>query len=190
MPTTAVSLRILPIAEVDLEPVAALVNRAFATYHEIFKGQRTTAEEYADESGSDARVILIEDDGVLVASGMIAPADRFVSSEQRGPSGTERPMLTEELPAEHPWAGALYFGLAGVEPALMNGGFGRMLVRQVEETARAEGYSGVGLGTLREFGLVEYYAKLDYSLFHEEVFPAGHWGLVVPHHYCDKVKRL
>ncbi len=190
MLTTAVTLRVLPIDEVDLEPVAALVNRAFATYHEIFKGQRTSPEEYVEEAGPEARIILIEEDGMLVATGMIAPPERFAPAEQRGPAGTERPGITEPLPPGHPWTGALYFGFAGVEPARMNGGFGRMLVRHVEALAAAEGYRAVCLGTLREFGLVEYYAKLNYTICHEEEYPAGHWDVVVPHHYCDMVKQL
>jgi hypothetical protein len=189
MPATAVSLRVLPIKSVDLEPVAALVNRAFATYHKIFKGQRTSAADYADEAGDQARVILVEDGCALVATGMIAPAERFVAPDQLGPAGTKRPGVTTPLP-DHPWSGALYFGLAGVEPALMNGGFGRMIVSQVELIAAQERHSAVALGTVREFGLVEYYEKLNYRVVHEDVYPAGHWDFVVPHHYCEMVKQL
>ena len=190
MPTLATpTLRVVPIAEADLEVVAPLVNRAFATY-EIFKGQRTSPQDYRDEAGEDARVILVEQDGQLVASGMIAKAERFVETDQLGPAGTERPGGGAELPADHPWSGALYFGLAGVEPGLMNGGFGRMIVSKVEEIAREEGYPRVGLGTLREFGLVSYYEKLNYRTFHTELHPAGHWDVMVEHLYCEMVKDL
>jgi GNAT superfamily N-acetyltransferase len=183
------TLRVVPITEVDLEPVAALVNRAFATY-EIFHGQRTSAQDYHDEAGDDARVILIEQGGCIVASGMIARAERFVETDQLGPAGTQRPGGSSELPADHPWSGALYFGLAGVEPGLMNGGFGRMIVAKVEEIARAEGFPRVALGTLREFGLVSYYEKLNYRTFHMDLHPAGHWDVMVEHLYCEMVKDL
>ena len=189
MPATAVSLRVRPIREVDLEPVAALVNRAFSTYNGIFKGERTTAADYAEEAGDDARVILVEDGGTLLATGMIAPAERFVAPDQLGPAGTKRPEMTR-VPPGHPWFGALYFGLAGVEPALMNGGFGRMIVKQAELIAAEEGLPKLALGTVREFGLVDYYEKLNYNVFHEESYPAGHWDFVVPHHYCEMVKHL
>jgi len=183
------TLRVVPIAEADLETIAPLVNRAFATYR-IFKGQRTSPQDYRDEAGDDARVILVEEDGRLVATGMVARAERFIESEQLGPAGTQRPGTTTDLPNGHPWSAALYFGLAGVEPALMNRGFGRMIVAHVEALARAEGYPRVALGTLREFGLVEYYNKLAYEIVHEETYPAGHWSVVVEHHYCEMVKHL
>lgn len=180
----------MPVHEADLEQVAPLVNRAFATYSHIFKGQRTSPQDYHDEVGDGARVFLVEDGGRLVATGMVARAERFVDVEQLGPAGTERPGGGASLPSEHPWSGALYFGLAGVEPEIMNSGLGRLLVRNVESLARQEGYPRVALGTLREFGLVEYYQKLDYEIIHEETYPAGHWDLVVEHHYCEMVKHL
>jgi GNAT superfamily N-acetyltransferase len=188
-PTTP-GIRLLPIRDVDLEQVAALVNRAFATYSEIFKGQRTSPQDYVDEVGEDARVFLVEESGRLLATGMVARAERFIDVEQLGPAGTTRPGGGTELPPEHPWSGALYFGLAGVEPEIMNRGLGRLLVANVESLARQEGFPRVALGTLREFGLVEYYDKLNYRVIHEETYPAGHWDLVVEHHYCEMVKDL
>ena len=185
-----VSLRIVPISSVDLEPVAALVNRAFGRYSELFKGQRTSPRDYRDEAGDEARVILIEEGGTLVATGMVAAAERFAEPDQLGPAGTERPTAPPALPPSHPWVGALYFGLAGVEPALMNRGFGRLMVAYVEQLAAGEGWGKVALGTVREFGLVDYYEKLHYTVFHEETHPAGHWDFVVPHHYCEMVKHL
>lgn len=184
------SLRIVPVAEADIELVAALVNRAFARYSDLFKGQRTSPQDYRDEVGDSARVILVEDDGKLVATGMIASAERFAEPDQLGPAGTVRPANPPRLPADHPWSGALYFGLAGVEPLLMNGGHGKRMVAHVEQLARDEGFPRVALGTVREFGLVDYYEKLHYRVFHEEVHPVGHWDFVVPHHYCEMVKAL
>lgn len=192
MTTTAgaVALRIVPIHQADIDQVAALVNRAFSRYSNIFKGNRTSPQDYRDEVGEDARVLLIERDGRLLATGMIAHAERFVETEQLGPAGTARPEVIPPLEPSHPWYGALYFGLAGVEPELMNGGLGRLLVSHVERIAREEGFPAVALGTLREFGLVDYYLKLDYRIVHEADFPAGHWDLVVPHRYCEMVKPV
>ena len=186
----SVSLRMLPISEVDLAPVAALVNRAFNRYSHLFTAQRTSASDYRDEAGEAARIILVEEGGRLVASGMVAAAERFAEPEQLGPAGTERPALIPVLPPEHPWNGAMYFGLAGVEPELMNRGLGRLMVRHVEELAASEGFPRIALGTMREFGLVEYYRRLDYRVIHEVTHPAGHWDFLAEHHYCEMVKHL
>ncbi len=183
------ALRVVPIAEADLEQVAALVNRAFATY-EIFEDQRTSPTDYLEEAGEDARVILVQSGGRLVGTGMIARAERFSEPEQMGPAGTERPNASTPIAAEHPWVGALYFGLAGVEPEFMNKGIGRIIVTQVEEIARAEGFPRVALGTLREFGLVAYYEKLNYRTVHTEVYPPGHWSIVVEHCHFEMVKEV
>ncbi len=184
------TIRLLSIHEADLELVAALVNRAFGRYSTMFKGQRTSAEDYRDEAGEDARVIVVEEDGQLVATAMIALAERFTESDQHGPSGTVRPSQAPVVMPEHPWQGAMYFGLAGVEPERMNNGFGRMMVNRVETLAKTEGYPAVALGTVREFGLVDYYEKLSYRVTHEQEFPAGHWDFAVPHHHCEMIKRL
>jgi predicted N-acetyltransferase YhbS len=185
------SVRIVPIAEADLEAVATLVNRAFGRY-DIFKGQRTSAVDYRDESGADARVILVEEGGALVATGMVARARAFLDAEQHGPAGTDRPASEAEVAVDpsHPWADAFYLGLVGVEPTLMNRGLGRIVVQAFEVLARSEGYPRVALGTLREFGLVEYYSKLSYRIHNEVTYPAGHWDVVVEHHHCEMVKDL
>ena len=187
---SAPALRVVPIQEADLDSVAALVNRAFGVYAELFKGQRTSPTDYRDEAGDDARVILVEEDGRLLATGMIARAERFTEPDQLGPAGTQRPAAIPALEPSHPWSGALYFGLAGVEPEIMNRGLGRMLVKHVEQLAKTEGYPAVALGTVREFGLVEYYEKLSYRVFHEAEHPAGHWDFVVSHRYCEMVKPV
>jgi hypothetical protein len=48
----------------------------------------------------------------------------------------------------------------------------------------------VALGTVREFGLVEYYQRFDYYVVHEAAYEAGHWDFVVDHRYCEMVKDL
>lgn len=184
------TLRIVSVRDADIEQVAGLVNRAFSRYSDIFKGSRTSPQDYRDEVGDNARILLLERAGQLLATGMIALAERFVETDQLGPAGTTRPENIPPLEASHPWNGALYFGLAGVEPGLMNGGLGRQLVGHVERIAREEGFPAVALGTVREFGLVEYYEKLDYQVVHEAEFPVGHWDFIVPHRYCEMVKPV
>jgi GNAT superfamily N-acetyltransferase len=187
-----VSIRLAPIQEVDLEPVAVLVNRAFRRYREIWVGERTSPTEYLDEAGPEARILLIEERGQLIATSMIAEAARFAAHDLLGPSGVERDReyVIPEMPADHPWAGTLYYGFAGVDPDLMNRGLGKMMVEYVEDIAAREGYTGISLATIREFGLVGYYERFGYRVTREEVFPEGHWGFIVPHHYCDMVKEL
>jgi len=95
--------RIVPIAEADLDTVAPLVNRAFGIYAHLFTGTRTSPADYRDEAGEDARVILIEDGGRLVATAMVAPADRFLAPELHGPTGTNRePVTAAPVDGAHP----------------------------------------------------------------------------------------
>jgi len=176
---TTAALRVVPVAEANLELVAGVVNRAFGRYEDLYKGQRTSPEYYLDEVGPLARVMLVEGDDKLLATAMVTDATGFFDYGEG-----------ELAEGRHPWAGTLYFGLAGVEPTLMNGGYGRMMVGHALELARAEGFRGVSLGTVREFGLVEYYEKLGFRVIHEEKFPAGHWEFVVEHQYCEMVKHL
>ena len=185
------ALRVVSLAEADLEAVAGVVNRAFGTYAHIFRGLRTSPSEYADEAGADARVILVEEDGRLLATSMVTGAERFVEPGLLGPAGMER-QIDRAVPAaaSHPWAGALYFGLAGVEPEVMNRGFGRLMVQHAEQMAATGGFRRVALGTVREFGLVEYYQRFQYYVVHEAQYEAGHWDFVVDHRYCEMVKDL
>jgi GNAT superfamily N-acetyltransferase len=186
-------LRLVPIADADLDAVAALVNRAFGRYSDLFTGQRTSPGDYLVESGDDARVLLVEDaaTGSLLASSMVtAPAERFLSPDLTGPAGTDRVDVPFEADPFHPWTGAFYYGLAGVEPATMNRGLGRLMVERAESLAADEGFSRIALGTVREFGLVDYYERLGYRVVHEDVHPIGHWDFLVPHHYCEMVKDL
>lgn len=187
---SALTLRMVPIQDADLDVVAPLVNRAFGRYSDMFRALRTSATDYRDEAGEDARVVVVEQDGRIVATSMIALAERFTEPDQHGPTGTTRPGAPPAADADHPWRGALYLGLAGVEPAMMNSGLGRMMVRHVESVARAEGFPAVALGTVREFGLVDYYEKLAYRVTHEQEYPVGHWDFIVPHHHCEMIKFL
>ncbi len=123
---------------------------------------------------------------------MLTRAEPFTLTDQLGPAGTVRPDIqaTTQARPPHPWDGALYFGLAGVEPELMNRGLGRMMVNHFESVARKEGFRTAALGTVREFGLVEYYEKLSYTVTHEQLYPIGHWDFVVPHYHCEMIKAL
>lgn len=181
-------LRLVRIVEADLDGVASLVNRAFARYSHISSLPRTSPVQYAEEAGPDARLILAEAGGRLIASSMIAPAERFIEDGVHCGGGSASSAAHPGESASHPWAGALYFGLAAVEPECMSRGLGRRLVEFAGQVAAEEGYRGIGLGTLREFGLVPYYEKLDYRLVSEEPYPAGHWDFLIPHNYCEMVK--
>jgi GNAT superfamily N-acetyltransferase len=122
---------------------------------------------------------------------MVTGAERFIEPALPGPALIERQTGREPPPGEsHPWTGALYFGLAGVEPEVMNRGFGRLMVGHAERMAATGGFRRVALGTLREFGLVEYYQRLQYYVVHEQPYAAGHWDFVVEHRYCEMVKDL
>lgn len=185
------SLRVVPLAEVDLEAVSGLLNRAFGVYSHLFTGQRTSPADYADEAGEDARVLLVEEGGRLVATSMVTKAERFIEPGLLGPAGMERqPDRAAPAVASHPWSGGLYYGLAGVEPELMSRGFGRLMVEHAERLAITEGFERVVLGTVREFGLVEYYQRFKYYVVHEDRYDAGHWDFVVEHRYCEMVKDL
>lgn len=183
------TFRLVPAREIDAEAVAGLVNRAYARYRHLFAGQRTTPDELLLEAGPDARFIIVEETGRLIGSALIAPAERFIEPDMLGPSGTPRPEPAG-VPKGHPWTGALYFGMAAVDDDRVNRGIGRAMVALAEEVARTEGYPAVGLGTVREFGLVPYYERLGYRVIHEAEHPAGHWDFLVPHRYCELVKRV
>ena len=169
-------MRLVPIADANLAEIARLVNAAFSRY-EIMRGDRTSAEGLADECGPDAEFILVERGSTLVGTAMICPAATMYAGDPGHWQGMDG-------------SGALYFGLAGVEPREMNSGIGRVLVGEAERLARERGYERVVLGTVREFGLVEYYARLGYITFAERSFEPGHWGIAVQHQYHDMVKAL
>lgn len=178
MPAATATLHVLPIHDVDLGPVAALLNRAFGKYSSMVTSERTSPEAYRQEAGEQAHVLLLEQGGLLVATAMVADARDFIEPGDG------------DIAPDHPWAGALYLGLVGVEPRLMNRGTGRRLVSHAEQMAADGGFTGVALGTIREFGLVDYYERLDYRVIHREVHPPGHWDFVIDHEYCELVKHL
>lgn len=185
----APDVQVVSAEAIDAEAVAALVNRAYARYRHLFAGQRTSPAELLEEAGPGARFLLVKEGDTLVASALVARAERFIEPDMLGPSGTPRPE-PRPVPAGHPWKEALYFGMAAVEPARMNQGLGKLLLARAEELAAAEGYRAVALGTVREFGLVTYYERLGYRVVHEVEHPAGHWDFLVPHRYCEMVRSL
>lgn len=184
-----IGLRLVAAEEVDAEAVAALVNRAYGRYRHLFAGQRTSPSELLEEAGPGARFILAEEDGHLVGSALLARAERFVEPDMLGPSGTSRPAAVD-VPDDHPWRNAVYFGMAAVESGWTGRGIGKQLVALAETLAREEGFRAVALGTVREFGLVEYYERLGFRLLYEVDHPAGHWDFLVPHRYCEMVKLI
>lgn len=177
-PPRDLPLRVVPVAasEFDVGTTVALVNAAFRRYS-ILRSDRTDAAQLLEEAGTDGEFLQVRADGRLVATAMVRPAAWYYAGEARL---VGRVRLDE----------ALYFGLAAVDPLLMNAGLGHRLVDAAEGLAAARGYRAVILGTLREFGLVEYYARLGYIVVAQVDYPEGHWGLSVRHRHCDMVKAL
>lgn len=169
-------IRVLPVAAIDAAATAELVNDAFAR-HAILRGDRTSPAGLLDEAGESAGFLQAVRDGQLVASAMVRPATGVFGG---GPGLWKGIDLTA----------ALYFGLAAVHSRERNSGLGRRLVAESERIAVERGLSSVVLGTVREFGLVEYYARLGYLVFAQADFEAGHWNIIVPHRYCHMVKAL
>ncbi len=165
-------LLLVPARDVDRTAVTALVNQAFARY-DILSGDRTNEAGLAEEAGDSGEFLQLWRGAAMVGSALIRPAADYFG-DGAGPET----------------AGALYFGLAAVQRSEMGGGIGRRLLAEAERIAAERRFTRVVLGTVREFGLVEYYARLGYIVYHHEDQPAGHWGLTVPHRYCDMVKAL
>jgi GNAT superfamily N-acetyltransferase len=170
-------LMTVPVASIDAGEVAEFVNAAFRRY-EILGADRTSPEALLEEAGNDAEFFELRNGaGRLVATALIRPAARYYT-------------LDDDISADVDLASTLYFGLAGVDPALQNSGLGRRLVADAERLAQSRGYRSVLLTTLREFGLVEYYSRAGYAVVRNEDFPAGHWGIVVPHRLSYMVRAL
>ncbi len=172
MATGELELRLVPAAGVDRAAVTALVNQAFARY-DIMAGDRTNEAGLAEEAGDSGEFLQLWRGDTMVGSALIRPASDYFGGA-----------LSAE--AEN----ALYFGLAAVQRSEMGGGIGQRLISEAERIATERGFQRMVLGTLREFGLVEYYARLGYIVYDFEDQPLGHWGLTVPHRYCDMVKVL
>lgn len=177
MAQTALGLdfEVIPAGEVDARAVAALVNAAFARYP-VMAGDRTTPAELLEEAGADGEFILARRKGQLVGSALVRPAVGLA-------------LEADVLGGIVDLASSLYFGLAAVDPMEMNAGIGRTLIGFAEDLARERGYRRVILGAVREFGLVEYYARLGYVALAMRAYPAGHWGITVPHHHYHMVKE-
>jgi predicted N-acetyltransferase YhbS len=172
----AARVRVVPLAEADLEAVASLVTRAFYT-HPMMGTDRTSVASLPREAGPGAELLIAEVDGRMVGSAMIHPG----GTAREDPRGA---------PAYEPPPFALYFGMAAVEPDLMRTGIGRALLAEAERLARARGFSHVALNTLVEFDLVDYYARLGYVPVAHEDFEAGHWGVTAPHRLVHMEKQL
>ena len=171
-------LHLLALAAIDVEAVTALVNAAFSR-HPIMTGDRTSPEGLAEEAGAAAEFLQLTRGSTLVGTAMIKPA-ATAGAEDRELWARSGQTLDD----------ALYFGLAAVDSAETGSGVGKRLVAEAEAIARDRGYRRVILGTVREFGLVEYYSRLGYITFRQQTFAAGHWGIRVPHQYHDMVREL
>jgi GNAT superfamily N-acetyltransferase len=178
MPGAAQGLdfEVVPAASVDAEAVAALVNAAFRRYP-VMGGDRTTPAGLLEEAGPDGEFILARRDGRLVGSALVRPAAGHALEE-------------EALGGLVDLRTSLYFGLAAVDPMEMNTGIGRALIAFAEDLARDRGYARIVLGTVREFGLVEYYTRLGYVPMAMQAYPAGHWEITVDHHHYHLVNEI
>jgi len=163
------SVHLLPLAQCDVAELAALINAAFRR-HPVMESDRTSPEDLLDEVGA-GEMLLIERDGQLVACAMVQPASAM--SEERNSQSD-----------------AFYFGLAAVDSAWTGTGLGKRLVRESEAIARQRGFKLMTLGTLREFGLPQFYEKLGYQVIGFADYEAGHWGVTVPHRHCELEKWL
>ncbi|MCC6421134.1 MAG: hypothetical protein IT429_23100 [Gemmataceae bacterium] len=167
-------IRLVPADEVDRAAAVALINAAFRRYN-ILHVDRTSPEQFAAELGDTGELLVFERGTRLVASALIRSARELYPD-----------------PAANPFSvsvhDALYFGLAAVDPLEMNSGFGRRLTAEAERLAAERGFALVALSTVREFGLVDYYARRGYIMTAFEDHPAGHWGIVVPHRVAYMVK--
>jgi predicted N-acetyltransferase YhbS len=167
---------VVAAVDADADAIAALVNAAFARYP-VMGGDRTTPAGLLEEAGPEGEFILARKDGRLVGSALVRPATGLALEEQ-------------VLGGLVDLASSLYFGLAAVDPMEMNAGIGRALIAFGEDLAAERGYERVVLGTVREFGLVEYYARLGYVAMAMRAYPAGHWDITVPHHHYHMVNEV
>jgi predicted N-acetyltransferase YhbS len=170
------AIAVVPFDTIDREATAALINLAFHR-HPIMGGDRTSAAQLEEEAGKAAEFIEVRRGGKLIGTAMIRPAADVYGAD-------ELPIAPDLL------ARSLYFGLAAVDSLEVSAGIGKRLVAEAERIASERGYAQVLLGTLREFGLVEYYARLGYIVMAQQDFPAGHWSVLVPHRHCEMVKAL
>ncbi|MFN0093615.1 MAG: hypothetical protein ACKVVT_02415 [Dehalococcoidia bacterium] len=173
---STLTFELTPVSAIDAAEVATLVNLAFARY-EILNGDRTDVAGLLEEAGTSGEFLERRDAaGALIATAMIRPAADYYAAAG--------------LPPGISAASAMYFGLAAIHPREMNGGLGGQILAEAEALAARRGFSSIVLSTVREFGLVEYYARKGYIVVAHQDYAAGHWDIAVPHRTCDMVKGL
>lgn len=201
----AISIDLVARTEVDAQALVDLLNRAYERY-EILREPRITLEGFLAEAQPESEFLLARDEGVIVGCAMVHPADAFFAATTAAASDqpdwldcshpTSSAIDGDPVvpPAPVPFVGdladALYFGLAAADRGVQNRGIGRRLVERAEVLAAARGYRRLVLTTLREFGLQAYYERFGYRLVGSAEYPAGHWSITVPHHYCYMEKPL
>lgn len=190
---------------VEPQALVDLVNRAYTRY-DILRAPRITLEGFLAEVQPDSEFLLARNGDGVVGCAMVCSAGPFFAAAAgvttTGPDWLDcshpEPSLIGGDPvvpdAAVPYAGdladALYFGLAAADRHTQGRGIGSALLGRAESLAADRGYRRVVLTTLREFGLQEYYERFGYRLVGSHEFPAGHWSISVPHHYCYMEKAL
>ena len=168
-------LQLVHASAVDVGRVAAVVNAAFAVYP-FMGGDRTTAEEIAEEMGESGEFILASEDGAIVGCAMIRPSLDVDWGVDSGAAINA--------------ADAVYLGLVAVEPRIRKQGLGRRMITEAERIARERGFARMVLGTVAEMGNVAYYEPMGYAVVDRTRFGAGHWEMTIDHEFCVMVKAL
>lgn len=196
MKQDAVTIELVPFAAIDPPALVALINDAYLRY-EILAAPRISLADFLDEAQPDSEFLIARASGQTVGCAMVYPADRYfaaTASATHGPMGIAEAPCTPDPESAVPFDGrlgdALYFGLAAVRRGTQNSGIGQQLVANAEAIARKRGAARVVLTTLREFGLIDYYARFGYRLVGAREYPAGHWAITVPHAHCYMEKVL
>jgi len=206
MKQDACTVELVPFAAIDPPALVALINDAYLRY-KILSAPRISLADFLDEAGPDSDFLIARAGGHTVGCAMVYPADRFFAAAAANgtrhgsgsieAAGAEPPAeapCTPDPQSTLPFAGdladALYFGLAAVRRGAQGFGVGQQLVANAEAVARKRGAARIVLTTLREFGLIDYYARFGYHLVGTEAYPAGHWAVTVPHTFCYMEKRL
>jgi len=197
MKQDAFTVEFVPFAAIDPPALVALINDAYLRY-EILSAPRISLADFLDEARPDSEFLIARTGGRTVGCAMLYPADRYFAATadaaRNGSIEVAEAPCTPEAASTVPFDGclgdALYFGLAAVRRGTQNRGIGQQLVANAEAIARQRGAARVVLTTLREFGLIEYYARFGYRLVEAHEYPAGHWAITVPHAHCYMEKTL
>jgi GNAT superfamily N-acetyltransferase len=168
----AVDVACLPPGAIDYAAAARLISDAFRIHASMVGRDRIDIDGLRDEVGGNGRLLAIHEEGILAACAVVRPAPDV-------PRAYERPWL-----AHHP--GALYYGLAGVDPARMGRRLGARLLHAAEDYARASGIREVVLSAQREMGNDAYYRRHGYST--ESVLTSERNGATFHLHHM--VKRV